>query len=314
MKNSKKNFVAIFAVAMIALISIAYSNERPNREQFDDLRDQIKEYADQNIIPKLTEWKAQFDAKLSSEDLSKLNSLRAQAEEHRQNTKSQIRQHLQDGSGEGRNRQDRRKDRQQNREVMENIFDQLEPIAEKYEKDIDAIAEKAEPFRDKWQEDIRNIHDTWMEQHEDELKQGKGRRGGRGMRGMGGGFMGMGLCPEGDNYRFLLWDGSQEGFENDNSFGAGFKSESGKYDRGSRNHPNPFSDNTTISFYLPKDENVQLYVFDSDGKLVQTLCNEELSAGEHSFEFKPQDNASGTFFYNLKSESLNKTGKMILSK
>jgi hypothetical protein len=314
MKSSKKYFVAFLAVAIFAIFSIAYSYEKTGREQFDELRDQIKEYADQNIIPKLTEWKAEFDAKLSNDDLTKLNSLRAQAAEHRQNTKSQIRQHLQDGSGEGRNRQDRRKDRQQNREVMENIFDQLEPIAEKYEKDIDAIAEKAEPFRDKWQEDIRNIHDAWMDQHQNDLNNSKGRRDGHGMRGMGAGFMGMGLCPDGDNYRFLLWDGSQEGFDNDNSYGAGFKSESGKYERGSRNHPNPFSDNTTISFYLPKDEKVQLYVFDSDGKLVQTLCNEELAAGEHSFEFKPKNNASGTFFYNLKSETLNKTGKMILSK
>jgi len=314
MKNSKKYFVALLAVAMIAIISIAYSYEKPNREQFDGLRDQIKEYADKNIIPKLTEWKAEFDAKLSSDDLTKLNSLRAQASEHRQNAKSQIRQHLQDGSGEGRNRQDRRKDRQQNREVMENIFDQLEPIADKYEKDIDAIAEKAEPFRDKWQQDIRNIQDKFMEDHKDELNEGRGSRGGRGMKNMGGGFMGMGLCPDGDNYRFLLWDGSKEGFENDNSFGSGFQSENGKFDSGSRNHPNPFSDNTTISFYLPKDEKVQLHVFDNDGKLVQTLCDKELSAGDHSFEFKPRNNASGTFIYNLKSESLNKTGKMILSK
>lgn len=306
-------FTAIFAVAMIAIISIAYSYERPNREQFDELRNQIKEYADQNIKPKLTEWKAEFDAKLNSDDLTKLNSLRAQAAEHRQNAKSQIRQHLQDGSGEGRNRKDRRNDRQQNREVMQNIFDQLKPIAEKYEKDIDAIADKAEPFRDKWQDDIGNIRDTWMEQHEDEMGQGKGRRGGRGMRNAGG-FMGMGLCLDGDNYRFLLWDGSAEGFENDNSFGSGFGSESGRYDKVSKNHPNPFSDNTTISFNLPKDEKVQLHVFDSDGKLIQTLCNQELSAGDHSFEFKPNSGASGTFIYNLKSESLNKTGKMILRK
>lgn len=299
---------------MIAIISIAYSYQRSNREQYDDLRNQIKNYADQNIIPKLSIWKAELDAKLSSDDLTKLNSLRAQAAEHRQNMKSNMRQHLQDGSGQGRNREDRRKNRQENREIMDNIFDQLEPIADKYEKDIDAIADKADPFMKKWQEDINNIHNTWMEQHKDELNQENGRRKGRGMRNTGAGLLRLGMCQNGDHNKFLLWNGTAEALENDNAFGSGFGSENRDIDQGSRNHPNPFNDNTTISFYLPKDEKVQLHVFDSDGKLIQTLCNEELNAGDHSFEFKPDNDASGTYFYNLKSESLNKTGKMILSK
>jgi len=45
----------------------------------DRLKDKIKGYAEQNILPKLSEWKSTLDKDLSTEDLSNLNALREQA-------------------------------------------------------------------------------------------------------------------------------------------------------------------------------------------------------------------------------------------
>ncbi len=324
MKITKKYFAGIIAVALIAVISIAYSFEKPNRGQSDELRNDVKQYAKENILPKLSEWKAEIDAKLNGDDLTKLNSLRAQMRQHRLESRDQMKQRLQDGSGQGKDRQERRNARQEHRDEMKEIRNQVKPIADKYEKDLDALAEKAKPYVDKWQEDIKTIRDNWREEHQDEFENRKGNRSGRegrgnrGMNQMGNaGMMRFGMCPEGDHYRFLLWDGSTESFENDNDiFGKGMNSNSNNRnnDNLNRSHPNPFTDNTSISFYLPKDEKVQLHVFNSDGKLVQTLCNQKLSAGDHTYEFKPENDASGTYIYNLKSESLNKSGKMIFNK
>ncbi len=45
----------------------------------DGLKDKIKGYAEQNILPKLSEWKSTLDKGLTTEDLSTLNALREQA-------------------------------------------------------------------------------------------------------------------------------------------------------------------------------------------------------------------------------------------
>lgn len=45
----------------------------------DGLKDKIKGYAEQNILPKLSEWKSTLDKGLSTEDFSTLNALREQA-------------------------------------------------------------------------------------------------------------------------------------------------------------------------------------------------------------------------------------------
>ena len=45
----------------------------------DRLKDKISGYAEQNMLPKLSEWKSTLDNGLSTEDLSTLNALREKA-------------------------------------------------------------------------------------------------------------------------------------------------------------------------------------------------------------------------------------------
>jgi hypothetical protein len=72
-----KKYSIIILTIVIALISqsiLAYTLLSKDR-----LKDQIKGYAEQNMLPKLLEWKSTLDKGLSTDDLSTLNALREQA-------------------------------------------------------------------------------------------------------------------------------------------------------------------------------------------------------------------------------------------
>jgi flagellar hook assembly protein FlgD len=56
--------------------------------------------------------------------------------------------------------------------------------------------------------------------------------------------------------------------------------------------PNPFNPTTTIGFTVPAAAPVRLQVFDLRGRLVATLVDEELRAGQHEVIWTGSD-ASG---------------------
>jgi len=49
-----------------------------------------------------------------------------------------------------------------------------------------------------------------------------------------------------------------------------------------QNHPNPFNPVTEIGFQLPKNSNVQMNVFNSNGQLVKTLINRDMVVGSYT--------------------------------
>jgi hypothetical protein len=80
------------------------------------------------------------------------------------------------------------------------------------------------------------------------------------------------------------------------------------------NYPNPFNPETRIRFALPAAGSVTLKVYDAVGHEVATLASGDLSAGEHSVNFKGENLPSGLYFYTLKSGTFTQTRKMILMK
>jgi len=81
-----------------------------------------------------------------------------------------------------------------------------------------------------------------------------------------------------------------------------------------QNYPNPFNPETQIRFDIPKNDFVNLSVFDSKGQLVKILVNEIVSAGKYSKEFNSAGLSSGVYFYKLSTEGFTATKKMILVK
>jgi beta-glucanase (GH16 family) len=81
-----------------------------------------------------------------------------------------------------------------------------------------------------------------------------------------------------------------------------------------QNYPNPFNPTTTIKYQLPEAGNVRIKVFDTLGKQVATLVNEEKSAGNYAVDFNAGDLSSGMYFYTLSTENSYRVKKMLLLK
>ena len=84
-----------------------------------------------------------------------------------------------------------------------------------------------------------------------------------------------------------------------------------------QNKPNPFHGHTEIGFNLPLKAPVTLRVYDSSGRLVNTLVDKEKPAGSHSVVWDGRDKSglelpSGIYFYRLQAGPSTATHKMIL--
>ncbi len=82
----------------------------------------------------------------------------------------------------------------------------------------------------------------------------------------------------------------------------------------SQNYPNPFNPVTKINFSLPKNNLVQIKVYDVTGKEVAELLNNNLNAGEYSVSFDASKLTSGVYFYKLSSGTFTDVKKMLLVK
>jgi hypothetical protein len=65
------------------------------------------------------------------------------------------------------------------------------------------------------------------------------------------------------------------------------------------NYPNPFIDNTTITFENPNNGKVNLSIYNSVGQEVFTVIDEVLPAGTYNKEINTDRLKSGIYFYNL---------------
>jgi len=81
-----------------------------------------------------------------------------------------------------------------------------------------------------------------------------------------------------------------------------------------QNYPNPFNPSTTIRFSIPHREYVTLKIFDVLGREVATLVDGEMDASEHSVVFDASNLSGGTYFYQLKAESVVRTQCMVFIK
>ncbi len=79
-----------------------------------------------------------------------------------------------------------------------------------------------------------------------------------------------------------------------------------------QNFPNPFNPATTINYELQNMSNVNLTIFDINGREIKTLLNRSQNAGLHSVIFNASDLASGVYIYKIKAGSFQQSRKMIL--
>lgn len=84
-----------------------------------------------------------------------------------------------------------------------------------------------------------------------------------------------------------------------------------------QNYPNPFNPETIINFSIPKNETVNLEVYDILGNRVATLINNRnLKSGSYSYSFNISEYnlTTGTYFYVLNAGLMRDTKKMMVIK
>lgn len=80
------------------------------------------------------------------------------------------------------------------------------------------------------------------------------------------------------------------------------------------NFPNPFNPTTAIDYQLSSDTFVTLKVYDTLGREVRSLVNEDQRSGSYEVRFDGNNLSSGIYFYRLTAESLVETKAMVLLK
>ena len=86
-----------------------------------------------------------------------------------------------------------------------------------------------------------------------------------------------------------------------------------------QNYPNPFNSSTTISFVLTAKTFISLKIYDSLGRLVNTLAEQNLTEGTHKFKWNGKNGngvsaPSGIYFYRMITNEFYATRKLLLIK
>lgn len=79
-----------------------------------------------------------------------------------------------------------------------------------------------------------------------------------------------------------------------------------------QNYPNPFNPSTNITYTLHRTERVTMRIYDTQGRLVQTLVDGTHTAGSYSLAFDAGHLPSGVYLYRMDTPSATVTKKMTL--
>lgn len=78
--------------------------------------------------------------------------------------------------------------------------------------------------------------------------------------------------------------------------------------------PNPFQLSTKITYYLPDQSPVEMFIQDQTGRLIQTSKTSKLTEGWHESTFYPQDLPAGIYFVTLRTKDEIVTKKLVLAR
>ena len=81
-----------------------------------------------------------------------------------------------------------------------------------------------------------------------------------------------------------------------------------------QNSPNPFRDQTTISYSLNRDEHIRITLLDNAGKTMKALVDSSHTPGEYSFILHAEELSSGIYYCRMQAGITIRTIKLIVQK
>jgi hypothetical protein len=308
----KKIILSILCVILLSGIK-TIAQDFPNKMQNDELRNKLHDYYKQNIFPQMNIWKSKIDKSLTTEDLQILNKLRTKANEivkARRNTIDSLRKSNslspnmppKHKGGKFGHHGNPERDKVLMDELKLQIGDELKSLLTKNEDLVKDILVDAKDNTEKWRNDHKSMVEEFMKNNGIEIPVGREHKPKDG--------------KESKNHKILiakifLWDGLMENEEL-----SGFPKRNLLKDKNINVnvYPNPFSEKATISFSLSKESNVNLYITNSNGKVVSKLYNGQAKSGNYNYDFKAENLTPGVYIYNLEIDGKIQSGNIVLNK
>lgn len=296
----------VIAIALIFALSILGANDasakgrngqgKHNGSCRNINRDSLRNIMETQVLPELLEIKSGFDSKLSSDDLTALNSLRQRAAELRKESFGKMRQQSpkpKDMTAE--QKETFRKEMGEKRASMEAIFKDLKEITNKNSTLVENLQSQLSQLKEKYGNAMmfKGADPKMIEQSGDTIRLPKRMR--HGMR-------------KNPVDMFLLWDGSKIVPDEPNLMTKM---------QNPVNFPNPFNSSTNIKFSLPRAGKVVVDLYDNTGNFIETIYNGMLESGENTIQFnsdKVKNLNPGVLVYKIKAEGYETSGKMLFKK
>ncbi|MBP7497812.1 MAG: T9SS type A sorting domain-containing protein, partial [Bacteroidales bacterium] len=77
-------------------------------------------------------------------------------------------------------------------------------------------------------------------------------------------------------------------------------------------YPNPAKESATLIYFLPEKTEIDFTIYDITGKKLRTIVKEIKEAGNSSVVFDTSSLNPGVYFYTIKTNRKQKTGKLII--
>ena len=79
-------------------------------------------------------------------------------------------------------------------------------------------------------------------------------------------------------------------------------------------YPNPFNEATIIKYYLPRESEVLINIYNVVGQKVKTLVDHSEKSGLHTITWQPENLSSGIYYYKIKAGKFNTVKKCVYLK
>ena len=201
-------FTVIALLAVLALSNSTFAQDRSRtreerKEAFQDLRTDLRSWFERDVYPTAKLWHEQYDSSLAPEDLRKLQGLRAEAQRLKESVTTDIKNLR--GTFERGDRKELREKldqiRNRHRESVEQLLEQLKPIAKRSRTKLREMFDANEDVIESWRDQARSIIGEWREEHDELNFRGLFSRGGHHLPLIAGDGRKAAI-------RFILWDGS----------------------------------------------------------------------------------------------------------
>lgn len=244
----------------------------------EQLKEEMKAYAQKNILPIAIVERQKLEAVISVEDQQKIVEMRAKFKAHKAAHKAKKMEMMESGEWKGKGQCEGRKKgdkacgmTETEKTEFKALKEEGHVLLEKYKENIKPLLERMiQTNGDKWKADMKAI----VEKHEPEMAErfdNFGEKGGKEGKGFHKPF-GKFLHP----MKFLMIDPNANDFDKmDSSKGISRQFEL---------FPNPASDRTTVNYEVLESGNVSIGVYGRTGKLVKKVFDQYQEAGKHKLE------------------------------